>query len=216
MKFLIIFMLACIAFCSNSAAQVTQQSNAVDDVSKAMVLAFSRMDMSVNVAIWESEQPDSDMNYTDEQRDQLAAMKTDFMEMHRIIREKSNGGRDWSAALRAEMFDMGNSLTSRLHEEILIPFQSRFLKSMVLEKFVADKGGDLGAALCCYYQDEIAFTDLQRRELAEMEDDWKRQVKEAKERFKKDLERIAEGAEKKLRNSLSRTQKEKLDGYQGR
>jgi hypothetical protein len=168
----------------------------------ALGASINRVLETIQIVLNEGEQPDSELELVDTQKEQLVALREDYKNMIREVQRLDNEENNTEAAT-AIVLAKTSSFEKTLFDEILLPHQSRVLKSMVFAKFVKDSGGNMLDAIAKFYPNEFKLDKQQKKRMQAIEDDVAKKVAKAKEKFKLELEKIAKEAQDEARSVLT-------------
>ncbi len=149
------------------------------------------------------------------QKEQLLLLDEEYQQMIDDVQNLGNGQDQQKAKLAVFAANM-TSLTSTLHDKILLPHQSELVETLVFSKFLKHRGGNLLEAIETYYRKQFGLSVKQKEELNAIQQEAAKKVAEAKERFKKELEEINKEARSEVKEVLNPRQNELLDKLEDR
>jgi|GEM_PF-5757329 len=178
--------------------------------------ATARLESSIQIALgMDTDISISQLELIDEQKTMLEKLHEDYQN---VVEDLIGAGDDNSTieARRAIYRQQLARLQNTLDSKILLPHQSVVLQSKVFGRFLKHAGGSILKALESYYREEFALSDEQKKGMKEVEKVAGEKVSAAKERFKKELEQIAEEMRQDVRKVLTPDQAGKLDKFHDR
>ena len=177
--------------------------------SEAEGLAFNRLNAALNVAISEARTNGGDLVLLDDQKNQIMALRERQQTVMREFRENNN--REGQESLFQQIGDLEKELTT----EVLLPHQARILNSRVFSKFVRGFQGSVLNTVMIYYKDELGISEAQESKIDILKDDISKQVSEAKEKFRLEMEKINKAAQKGMEDVFTNQQRLQLKKLQG-
>lgn len=188
---------------------------AQDLSSLEQVAALNRMSEALRIVNFESKQEGSDLELVEEQKQKLKLLRSEYVDAvsaYSDILSKAPG----SGAAVVSISERVAKLEKKLNDEILVPHQVEFLKTMVFAKSVEKQGGNFVKATIATQIDILNLNEAQARKLFALEKSVAEKIAEAEKEFKKELDEIAKDARSSTKKILSPKQQEALDGMRVR
>lgn len=198
-----------------SAFFISNVLHAQDGVSEERAM-MERLESSIQVMLsYDPAVSTADLELVDDQKERLAKLNDEYQGMIEEI-QRLQGVEGSIDATKLLFLKKMVAFQETLHSDILLPHQSDVLNSLVFSQFVNRRGGSMLRAIETYYTHEFGLTNEQKKEMEQIEKQAAEKVAAAKERFKKELEKIANETNNDVRQLLSPEQAKILDKFQDR
>ncbi|MDA7910415.1 hypothetical protein N9Z53_02005 [Mariniblastus sp.] len=186
-----------------------------DGVSKERAM-MERLESSIQIILsYDPAISNANLELVDDQKEKLAKLNDEYQKMiEEIVELQARGDEDSINASKRQFLKKMTTFQNTLHADILLPHQSDLLHSLVFAQFVKHRGGSILRAIETYYTREFGLTSEQKREMAQIDKQAAKKVAAAKERFRKELEKIANETNEDVRKVLSPEQAKTLDKFQ--
>jgi hypothetical protein len=168
---------------------------------------------TMQLALSEGQNPDSNLELVDDQRIELAKLAKDYSEMRQSMRElpKADDVKDRFASLLSRM----DAFERRLSSDILLPHQTSTLDTMVFDWLVKREQGNLVAALAEHYPNQFRFSDNQKKRIDKLKTSAREKIAEAKREFQEKLKKISADANTEMHAILTPHQSRTLVDLSG-
>ena len=175
------------------------QNTPTEDAALVNQLNFRLQTMQL--AMSEAQNLDSDMELVDDQRVKLATLTDEYKKMIRSIKELEKAD-DMQAGLAMCLTKL-DTFEQRLSSDILLPHQSNALRTMVFTELIKEQGGDLVTTLATYYPKQFKLTDAQEKRMDKIRTTTATKIAEAKREFKEKLNRISADTKAEIHTVLT-------------
>ena len=174
-------------------------------------LAFNRNSAALNNAFHEAKLrgKGSGLELVDDQKLLIMAL---FDRHQAIIREAKE---DESPESRERLFQKTEELEKELTSKILLPHQVKFLNAKVFSQFLKGYQGSVLNAILVYYKDQLGISTSQKSKLDILQKDISKKVDEAREKFRLEMEKIANEAQEGMDAVFTENQRLQLQELRG-
>ena len=187
------------------------QNTPTEDAALVNQLNFRLQTMQL--AMSEAQNLDSDVELVDDQRVKLATLTDEYKKMIRSIKELEKAD-DMQAGLAMCLTKL-DTFEQRLSSDILLPHQSNALRTMVFTELIKEQGGDLVTTLATYYPKQFKLTDAQEKRMDKIRTTTATKIAEAKREFKEKLNRISADTKAEIHTVLTPRQSKALSDLSG-